>query len=194
MYTCASYSYFKKIGIFKVYKPYWNEELQAAGDSMQNNEKDLKKWKGNRSQKTQLHEEYKCSLQKIAKLLKYKEIEYQRGSCIDLESTKINNPREFWSNLSYLGPTKRNFLTWEYRDTQYMNKTLFYKVGKNHFELLYNPVYILCYKYIRELAKFKAEAYDIRKNVIYKPNVITAILLLLLLLVILYNENTVILG
>ena len=29
----------------------------------------------------------------------------------------------------------------------------------------------LCDKYTRQLAKFIAEAYDIRKNVIYKPNV-----------------------
>ena len=42
---------------------------------------------------------------------------------------------------------------------------------KNYFELLCNPVYILCYVYLRDIAKFKAEAYDIRKNVIYKPNV-----------------------
>ena len=30
---------------------------------------------------------------------------------------------------------------------------------------------LLCDKYPRQLAKFIAEAYDIRKNVIYKPNV-----------------------
>ena len=78
---------------------------------MHNNEKVFKKWKGNRSRKTQLHKEYKCSLQKFDKPLKYKDREYQRGLCIDLESTKTNKPREFWSNLSNLGPTKRNSIS-----------------------------------------------------------------------------------
>ena len=62
---------------------------------MHNNEKVLKKWKGKRSRKTQLHKEYKCSLHKFDKLLKYKDRENQRGLCIDMESrpTKTNNPR-----------------------------------------------------------------------------------------------------
>ena len=63
------------------------------------NEKVLKKWKGNRSRKTQLHKEYKCSLQKTDKLLKYKEREYQLGLCIDLESTKTNNPQDFFLGI-----------------------------------------------------------------------------------------------
>ena len=37
---------------------------------------------------------------------------------------------------------------------------------RNHVELKF-----YCDKYPRQLAKFIAEAYDIRKNVIFKPNV-----------------------
>ena len=61
-----------------------------------------------------------------------------------MESTKTNNPREFWSNLSNLGQTKRNSIPREYCETQgnvTHEQENILQVWKNDFELLYNPVY-----------------------------------------------------
>ena len=145
MNTCVPYSDSKKIGRnLKYISHIGAKNSQTAWDNMHNNGKVFKTWKGNRSRKTQLHKGYKCSLQKFDKILKYKEREYQRGLCIDLQSTKTNNPREFWSNLNNLGPTKRNSIPGEYCDTQgnVTHKQKNISQGwKNDFELLYNPVY-----------------------------------------------------
>ena len=61
-----------------------------------------------------------------------------------MKSTKTNNPWEFWSNLSNLGPTKRNSIPREYCETQgnvTHEQENILQVWKNDFELLYNPVY-----------------------------------------------------
>ena len=61
-----------------------------------------------------------------------------------MESTKTTNPREFWSNLRNLGPTKRNSILRKYCDTQgnvTHEQEHILQGWKNDFKLLYNPVY-----------------------------------------------------
>ena len=72
--TCVPYSDSKKNKkTFKVYKPYWNEELQTAWDNMHNDEKVFKNGKVINIEKHNYIRNTSVHCKNLKKLLKYKE-------------------------------------------------------------------------------------------------------------------------
>ncbi|CAG2194034.1 unnamed protein product [Mytilus edulis] len=87
-------------------KPYWNNELRNLLREVNIAEKDYLRYQGDRRTKTKRREIFKIKRRQFDKRLRQEERKYTAQRLNRIKSINQGNPKEFWREISKLGPGK----------------------------------------------------------------------------------------
>jgi len=126
---------------YKIYKPYWDGNLETCWQTMRRKEKEYVNYRGTNHRKRELLLIFKTARSHFDKCLRKAERHYKRNLSLDIEMTCTSNPKLFWNQLKNLGPKRKHHIPEEIYDDHGQIQNDWYSVSSkwsNEFEGLYN--------------------------------------------------------
>lgn len=123
----------------KMYKPYWNENLQQAWDHLCASEKSYLRATQHSRQRRRLHDALKDAQSQFDKMYKKAKRKYHREKQISIEGMCTRDPKTFWREIKELGPRKNTDIPMRVYDsdgTVTCDKLKVLSKWKNDFECL----------------------------------------------------------
>ena len=110
------YTGVKSKKMYKVKKPYWNDELKSLWSDMCNKEKTYLAYRGSNHIRSLLRQQFLDASRIFNKKLRQAERNYNKSMQDEMESVCTDNPRQFWEYIKKLGPKPSNKILQEVYD------------------------------------------------------------------------------
>ncbi len=123
------------------FRPYWCAELSDLWRKTYDSERIYVKFKGHRTVKEQLRQNFISNRNNFDKTLRQKQRAYRRGLLVDMEECDTSNPRKFWKHIHSLGPRKSSSIPWEVYDSDgniTCDKNTVLKTWEREYNCLFN--------------------------------------------------------